>query len=251
MRNFVKSTLLGLTLVSLIITGCKKDDPKYGTLQLHIHSNVDTAEIDPTVPNPINGRQTILSSIRYYISGIKMTKTDGSVVSVAGNILYQTGTEDYTVGAIPVGTYKSIAFNIGVQQGDNHSDPAGKSSTDVLASQNPTMHYASTYDGYYFMAIKGLVDSNNSNTPNKAISYVIGTDSYLKTVTLGDHSAAPFNATYTFAEGKNNTVHILGDFKKLFANVDLNASPATATSDIAWVAKAISDNIPTMFRYEE
>ena len=67
-------------------------------------------------------------------------------------------------GNIPVGSYKSISFNVGVQPSDDHSDPSTHTGADALAVQTPSMHFATTTDGYIFMAVEGLVDSSVAGT---------------------------------------------------------------------------------------
>lgn len=252
MKSTIKFSLLVLVAV-LLFTGCKKktDAPPAAMLILHIHTNIDTNEVDQGgVYTNQAGQSISLTRAEYYISGIKLIKTDDSIVAVSGTTLVEWGKEEYMIGDIPTGSYKSISFNVGVQSADNHKDPATQASP--LNTQNPLMNYSTTANGYIFLAVAGLVDSNTSGTPNKAFSYQIGTDALLKTVTLGDHSAAPYNAPYVATANGSVTIHIIGDYGKLFGTTDMIQNGQTNSTDVnAALGTTLAGNIPSMFDYEE
>ncbi|MBS1683530.1 MAG: hypothetical protein JSS76_02175 [Bacteroidetes bacterium] len=251
MKSTIKVSFLVLVAV-VLFTGCKKKtDTPTAMLMLHIHTNIDTDEVDQgSVYTNAAGQSISLNRAEYYISGIKLTKTDGSTVDVSGTTLVQLGIEEYSVGNVPTGSYKSISFNVGVQSADNHKDPSTQ--TGALAVQNPVMNYSTTANGYIFLAVAGLVDSNASGTPNKAFSYQIGTDALLKNVTLGDHSAAPYNAPYVATANGSITIHIIGDYGKLFGNTDMIQNSQTNSTDVnAALGSTLAGNIPSMFDYEE
>lgn len=253
MKSTTKVSLLVIAAAILLATGCKKkaDPAQTAMLMLHIHTNIDTNEVDQGgVYANWAGKSVTLTRAEYYISGIKLTRTDGTTVDVSGTTLVQWGIEEYMIGNIPTGSYKSISFNAGVQSADNHKDPATQSGD--LATQNPIMNYNTTANGYIFLAVAGLVDTSGSGTPNKAFNYLIGTDALLKTVTLGDHSAAPYNAPYQATANGSITIHITGDYGKLFNNVDMIQSNQTNSTDVnTALATTLAGNIPSMFEYEE
>lgn len=253
MKSTIKVSVLVVLTAVLFATGCKKktDTPQTAMLMLHIHTNIDSNEVDQGgIYTNWAGKGVTLTRAEYYISGIKLTKIDGSTVDVDGTTLVQWTREVYNIGNIPTGSYKSISFNVGVQPSDNHKDPATQ--TGDLATQNPLMNYSTTANGYIFLAVAGLVDSNASGTPNKAFSYQIGTDALLKTVTLGDHSAAPYNAPYVATVNGSITIHIVGDYGKLFNNVDMIQNSQTNSTDVNTALGAtLAGNIPSMFEYEE
>jgi hypothetical protein len=253
MRSITKIYALLLIGIVLFITGCKDKAPTpTAMLTLHLHTNIDTNEVAPGTAYPNWEHKNIsLSRAQYYISGIKLIKSDNSTVSVSGTTLVTMGIEQYMVGNVPVGTYKSISFNVGVQSADNHTELSSHTGTDALAAQNPSMHYSTTADGYIFLAVEGLVDSNASGTPNKAFSYHIGTDALLQTVTLGDHSAAPYNAPFIATANGSVTVHMVADYDKLFNTIHQDVNSQTNTLDGAWIAGTLAGNIPAMFEYEE
>ncbi len=254
MKLTPKISLLVIAALVIFSAGCTK--PKENTtpaamLFLHIHTNIDTNEVDQGgIYTNWAGKAISLTRAEYYISGITLTRTDGSTVAVSGTTLVKWGKEEYQIGNIPTGSYKNISFQVGVQAGDNHKDPSTQSGD--LAAQNPSMHYSTTSNGYIFLAVAGLIDSSGSGTPNKPFSYQIGTDALIKTVILGDHSAAPYNAPYLATANGSITVHITGDYGKLFNNVDMMQSNQTNSTDVnTALATTLAGNIPSMFDYEE
>ncbi|MCW3124860.1 MAG: hypothetical protein JWO03_518 [Bacteroidetes bacterium] len=256
MRSTIKMSAMLMVAVVLFLTGCKDPAPatQTGMLMFHLHTNLDADEVDAgDVHTNWNGKNIQLDRAQYYISGVKLIKADNSTVSVPGTILVRMGQEIYMVGNAPVGTYKSLSFNVGVQPADNHKAPATHSATDDLSEQTPTMHFASTADGYIFMAVEGMIDSSagGTGTPDKSFSYHIGTDALLKTVTMPDHSAAPYNTSFVVSATSGATVHMMADYNKLFNTVDMSTNNITNTTDINWIATTLAGNIPNMFSYEE
>ena len=256
MQSIFKITTLCISLGLLILAGCKpKDATPTAKLFLHMHTNIDTNEVeeDSVYPNAM-GRNLKFSRAQFYISNIKLTKTDGSTVPVSGTILMTWGVEDYPVsGTIPVGTYKRITFDVGVASGDNHTDVPSHTGTDVLAAQTPSMHFGSNSDGYIFMAFEGIVDNSVSGTgtPNTAFSYHIGTDALRQTVTMSDHSVTPYNETWNATADGTIYVHMIADYGVLVHNVDMKTNVSTNTTDNLPLATTLSGNISSMFSYEE
>jgi hypothetical protein len=255
MKSLSKLSLCCIAVLFLFLAGCKPDATTSTTamLMLHLHTNIDTNEVDPgTSYHNWAGRNVQLTRAQYYLSNFVLTRTDGSTVNVNGRILNTWGTEEYMVGNIPTGTYKSISFRVGVDAANNHTDPAAHVSTDVLATQSPSMHFVDLTTGYIFMAVEGLVDSSaaGTGTPTKTFSYHIGTDALLGAVTMGDHSVWPYTV-YTATAGSSMTVHLIADYGKLFNGIDMNANNVTNTTDNLPLATSLAHNISSMFIYED
>ena len=254
MKSISKLVLCFTVAVLFFLGGCKPDPTPTAMLMLHLHTDIDTNEVAPGTSYPNwAGRNVQFTRAQYYLSNITLTKTDGSKVNVNGRVLVTWGTEDYVVGNIPTGSYKSISYQVGVDASNNHTDPASHTATDVLAVQNPSMHFADNATGYIFLAVEGMVDSSTTGTgtPNKTFSYHIGTDALLTTVTLPDHSAAPYNQVYTANEYGTITFHMIADYGKLFKNIDMKTNTVTNTTDNSALATSLALNIPAMFHYEE
>ena len=254
MKSISKFILCCTAAVLIFMGGCKTDPTPTAMLMLHLHTNIDTNEVAPGASYPNwAGRNVQFTRAQYYLSNITLTKTDGSKVGLSGRVLVTWGTEDYMVGNIPVGSYKSISYQVGVDANNNHTDPASHTATDVLSAQNPSMHFADNATGYIFMAVEGMVDSSatGTGTPNKTFSYHIGTDALLTTVAMPDHSAAPYSQVYTATANGSITFHMIADYGKLFKNVDMKTNTVTNTIDNPTLATALAVNISSMFRYEE
>ncbi|HXA02500.1 MAG TPA: MbnP family protein, partial [Cytophagaceae bacterium] len=126
-----KSIIITGLFVLTCLMGCKKTvEPQpastTGTLYFHFHTLSDTAEFLPgDTVRDASGRKYKYSIAQVYISGVSLIKLDGTSVPVNNVTLFvHPGTETYLVGAVPVGNYKSVAFNIGIDTAHNHKDPS-------------------------------------------------------------------------------------------------------------------------------
>ncbi|MDB5282713.1 MAG: hypothetical protein JWO06_1788 [Bacteroidota bacterium] len=246
MKGFLKPGVLFISIIAMLAS-CKKGADT-SLLTLRLHSNIDTAAIvtGTTYTNKM-GRNISFSRTEYYLSNIQLTNTDGSLVPVSGIVLVNSSTTDYTIGSVPIGNYKSISFDVGLNT-NNHDDPTAHTGNDPLAVQSPSMHFSTNTLGYIFMAVEGLVDSTGAGTPNKPFSYLVGTDALLRPVTMGDHSVTPYTA-FAATSQKVMVVDLIADFGTFSKNVDMNANPVTNSSDYPVVADSLAKNIPLMFRY--
>ena len=250
MKLFSKFTIPFFIAVLLFTGACKKLPTDTSLLVLNIspYFGSDSVVLGKSYATT-NGDSISFSRASFYLSGIVLTGTDGTLLPVPGYILFTPSTgQSIIAGSVPIGTYKSISFNVGIDPTTNHTDPSTYNSG-PLAAQIPAMHFATNATGYIFMAAEGSVDSTNSHlSPNKAFSYHVGTDSLLRTVNLPDHSVAPytaFNATGT----KLLTVNIIADFSKLVQNVNIPLQPVTNTTDNLVVADSLAAHFAGMFRY--
>ncbi len=254
MTHYFKLTLLAASLCLLTLAGCRKKSqpadqpaPANGTLYLHIHTHIDTTEVDSgMVAKDATGRRFELDLAQFYISGITLKKADGSTVS-AGNVylLKKIAQEQYLVGSVPSGNYLSVTFNVGVDAAANQTTPASHAPTDALYTQNPSMWFGSTTQGYIFMNLQGKADTSalNNGPVNAPFSYQLGTSSMLKTFTLPDKA-------FTVAPGQSQLVHIIADYGKLLQGVNFKTQPTATPFSNAAVAAQISNNIQFMFHYE-
>jgi hypothetical protein len=263
MKNIIKNTAVAIIIAAAIgsATSCKKDSTKpettpttsqYGLLAFHIHTNIDTAEADSgAVCTDANGRHFQLNLAQFYISGIKLKKIDGTFITVDNVYLLKTiAQEEYIVGNVPVGNYKSVSFNIGIDAAANATNPSSYSSSSVLSAQSPSMWFGNTSYGYIFMNVQGVADSSagNNGSVNQPFSYQLGTSSMLRTVNLPDQ---PFSINVN--QGANPSpqfVHMIADYGKLLKGVSFK----TQNTGTPWanpsVAAIIADSIPIMFHYE-
>jgi hypothetical protein len=214
-----------------------------GNLYFHFHTLSDTAEfvLGDTVADS-TGRKYKYSAAQFYISGISLIKLDGTSVPVNNKyLLVNPAEENYSVGAVPVGNYKSVAFNIGIDSAHNHISPYDASN--VLLQLGPIMHFYTPGEGDIFINVSGKVDTTAAkNGPlDQSFSYEVGLDSLLKHVVMPDQA-------FSILPNQTQFVHMYVDYSKFFKGINLKTENSGYGADA--VAQKIAKNIPGMFRYE-
>ena len=255
-------TLGAVSCVTLLfsVQSCKKKttDPTpapvstNGTVLLHLHTNVDTNEVDTygKVYFMSGVRKVSVNLAQLYLSSIQLVKTDGTTFDLTGlNVLKVMEMEEYLLStAVPSGNYRSIRFNVGLAPASDVVAPAANDST--LNKAN--MWFGSTAStGHIFLNFQGKIDTSaaatNSVSQMRPFSYRIGTNSNLKNVILP-------NQNYTILPNQAQYIHITIEYSKLFNNIQLNNASNlmvnTAADNAGPLAILLSNNIVSMFRYE-
>ncbi len=244
--------------LALTLNACKKsttDDTKpistTGTLLFHLHTNLDSNEVDYGPVYHLNdGRKISITKAQLYITQIKAVKPDGSVYdSPASIILKVLEKEIYLVGSIPAGDYKSVRFNVGIDSVRNQMTLASYDSS----INNPDMWFGSVLQSYgsVFVNFQGTIDTsmagNGSIAQMQSFSYKIGQPN-LKVVSMPDKN-------FTIVPDQAYEVHITINYAKLFSGISLNVAGNlemnTLTQNNSQLASKLSDNITSMFSYEE
>jgi hypothetical protein len=263
----MKKTSINIILIFIALTllstySCKKPSSPVstvdsGTLYLHLHTNVDTNEVDDlgAVYTCSDGRKISVSKAQMFISNIQMVKTDGSTYTIPGVIvLKRQEIEPYFIGKVPVGSYKSVKFSVGLDAATNALTSSAATVDSPLS--NSDMWFGSTAqpDGYMFVNLQGSIDTTASATGTIAqmqpFMFMIGTNANYKQITMPDHTPV-----YSVAKDSITYVHIICDYYKLFSGVKLNNSMnlmvMTPADNASSNATTISGNISNMFTYEE
>lgn len=247
------------TLVSLSITSCskKKTTAATGTFYFHLHTNIDTNEVDDVTalyPDG-SGRHFGLSIAQFYVSGIVLHNVNGQTYTVPdAYILKDIDSEEYVIGTAPVGTYNSVTFNVGVDAASNATTPSSHAASTALG--NSAMWFGNTTQGYMFMKLQGFADTTVAQSGSNLVhfSYEIGSSANLKPVTMptrGTGSYAMY-APYILTSGNASFIHIICDYGKLLSVVNFKTQDSTDTYNInPSLAQSIANNIPNMFSYEE
>jgi hypothetical protein len=259
-KKYIQIAIIGfVTITGLTFNSCKKDkDPApappvaNGTLFFHIHTNVDTAEVENYDSLNITsiGRKITVHKAQLYISGIQLIKLDGSTYDVPGAIaLIKQGTEVYMVGNVPSGNYRSVKFNVGLSAATNASTPAAADST----LNQPAMWFGATAQpsGFVFLNFQGTIDTttaaNGSIAQMQPFSYKIGTNTNLKSVTMPDKN-------YTVSPNQAQYIHMVIDYNMLLMGIPLNVNPnlnmSTTAANATALGTQLTNNIPMMFMYE-
>jgi hypothetical protein len=186
-----KNTILFLTLFGTLLIGCKPDEDKptnqqpaptqsitppenfrglffslNGTLNLsfqHTFGN-STFQLAPTQFITNANDTLVFTDLVYYVSHIRLTRADGSILNLQNNHLlnHQTGRTSFTVN-VPQGHYTKLDLLLGVDSVNNHS---GMQEGDL----DPANGMFWTWNtGYIFYRIKG-----RHGTANTAFVYDVG-----------------------------------------------------------------------------
>ena len=143
----------------LFTLSCKKDtplpQPKVNELQLSIQYNIDNVSYVTNINKYINqaGNHFSISRVSYYLSQIKLIKSDNSSVLVKE---YQyvdadnTSSNKLIFNSIPIGDYIGIKFNIGLDSLHNISDALPTTMENINMAWPQMMG-----GGYHFLKIEG------------------------------------------------------------------------------------------------
>lgn len=130
MKKIFLISILSLSLISILVSSCKKNNDNgtaaMGTVYIHLHTNIDTSEVDDKAQlySDGNGRQFSLSTAQFFISNFKLVSANGTVVSIANaRILKSIDSEQYLVGNAPIGSYTSVTFDVGLDDATNAMSP--------------------------------------------------------------------------------------------------------------------------------
>ncbi|MCX8081000.1 MAG: hypothetical protein N3F09_07180 [Bacteroidia bacterium] len=257
-----KNILKYMCAVLLLATACKKD-PKDN----HNHDNNNNNNNPPATGKIVmefdavmNGQAFQFDTMKYanslgqgfklgvfkhYVSNVKLTKTDNSLVELPETYFIvdykANGGNKITLENVPSGAYKSASFMLGVDSARNVSG----AQTGALSPSNGMFWSWNT--GYIFLKAEG--HSSVSSSPDKSIVYHIGGFSgankaqRIITLPFGNHAANVGTST--------PTIHILCRVDSLFSSVhDINFSTMPKVHMPGANSKKIADNYATMFFFD-
>ena len=123
--------VITLLISSLLLTSCQKDEAtpanQTGELDIEFEHTVGTAPLvlNKQTYSSLAGDQFTVSTFKYYISNLKLTKTDGTQNAVPeGYYLVNSdvsSTQHLAIKNVPTGDYKALTFTIGVDSVRNVS----------------------------------------------------------------------------------------------------------------------------------
>jgi len=254
-------SILCVSALLILASACgKHKDPIVTTtvdstaLYFHLHTNLDTNEVDAynEIYTMESGRRISAGITQLYISNVQLIKADGSTYDIPAVIVYKTQeTEVYSLGNVPVGSYKSVRFHIGL---DSTTNTLAASSNAALDHSEMWFNPSAQPGGYVYVNFAGKVDTTtNGNGPDslmQTFTYKLGTSAAYKEVTMPDHSPV-----YSFAKDIPQYIHLVVDYSKLLTGIQLNntanLSITNATGNTTTLGITINSNIPSMFSYEE
>ena len=256
LKNSIKKALI-ITFAVFCLNSCKKNSTQTpvitaetGNLFLHLHTNVDTNEVDyNTIYNLSNGRKISVNLAQMYLSNIQLIKDDGSFYNCPTNLILKVQElEAYLLGSVPTGNYKSIRFTVGLDSITNLKTPT----TNDTALNNNSMWFGSSAQpkGYVYINFQGMIDTSDAGNKSNLLPfmYMIGTNNNSRQVTMP-------NQNYVVSKGQAQFIHIIIDYSKLLEGIKLNNSNnlmiMTPAENSNSLAISMSNHIANMFSYEE
>lgn len=249
-------------VVSSFVAGCKKDKDPEPTPNTNTSNTQELALVFTTVAgsDPVNfatvhtsnsNQKYTLSTFRYYMSDIRLIKSDGSEYPLTGKyLLVQPSVSHVHLGAVPTGSYKGIKFAVGIDSLTNHKDPSLYGAGNPLAEQNPSMHW-SWNSGYIFLQIEGSCDTTVANTDvltsgeyTKPMFFHLGMDMLLRNVDLS-------NSAFTVGSSEEKHIYLKADINELLDGIDLKTENQSHTMGTMMMATKVANNIPNMFTLSE
>lgn len=204
-----------------------------------------------TYTNPA-GEPFTITRLNYFVSNIKMTKSDGQEVTFPGRyfLVRQSDPTSWkiTLPEVPAGDYIKLDYLIGVDSLRSVADISQRTGVLDPASYGDDNMYWSWNSGYIFFKMEGT--SSRATTPAQNFQFHIGGFGGFSARTAVNSRTISLPIAQAAQVRKNviPTVHILGDVLKVFsAGHTINArsmvhSPA--------VAAPVADGVKTMFQVD-
>lgn len=190
----MKNIFLIAGIIAIVISSCKKDpkeDPTTttpvsttGSLNFRFENMVDTLDLALDTVNYVNANNDTftVSKLKYYISNIRLTKSDGSYFYESNSYHLidhaNESTHSFTISGVPYGNYTALSFMIGV---DSTHNVSGAQSGALDPANGMFWSWSS---GYIMAKFEG--NSSVSTASNHALLFHVGgfsgANNVLKTV---------------------------------------------------------------------
>ncbi|MDB5282717.1 MAG: hypothetical protein JWO06_1792 [Bacteroidota bacterium] len=256
MKNKIYISVLAATAITclFILSAChhSKDTPAAGQFGLHLHTQIDTNEVDLGTfygePHSTLWKAMSLNYAQFYISGVSLQKTDGTWYDIPGSmVLKRYELEEYYVASVPSGNYTSVRFYVGLDSATNATNPSQhNSSADSILAATESFMYFGAGQGYKFMSLSGAI--RLGTTDSIPFDYQIGGNSNrpLITMPLKNFTVLPNQIEYS---------HIWCDYGRLLEGITINGSTnnignSYGTAPQINTATLVADSIQNMFYYE-
>lgn len=224
MKNTFK--LIVITLITTLLVNCKKDtkapEPEAPTPVVPANSNSLSVEFEPMVGDSglVLSTQTYTNQAgntfnvtiwKYYVSNIKLTKTDNSVITIPNTYFLidhsSSAGSMISIPNVPYGDYKGMQFMLGVDSARNVSG----AQTNALDPGNGMFW---TWSSGYIMAKMEGASPQSTEVANKLVFHIggfSGANNVLKTINISFNSSVA-NVTSSISP----KVHITSDLLTWF-----------------------------------
>ena len=265
------TTLLSAGLLSLAVWACDTVDPDTsfdpvgpGTLQLVFDNVVGGQDLQLNAGTYTNasGDSFTPTTFNYFVSNIRLTRTDGREYIVPQDSSYFLVKEDVptsqtiTLPNVPAGSYKSVSFVIGVDSLRSTMEVGRRTGVLNPGGDHTSANgmYWSWNSGYIFLKLEGTspsapTDATGKNTFRYHIGFFGGRD----TRTLNNLKTVPIpfaNDVARVAPKQRPTVTIQADVLKLFdgpATVSIAKNPEVMISSYS---QTVATNYAQMMKYK-
>lgn len=260
-------TLLPLLVIFLLaLASCRQVAPagpmQYGTVNLHIQSYVDSNLIDTAkVAKDATGRRYKLNVAQFYFCGLVLRNTNGNAypfISFYG--LSAPGSQPYYVGSVPVGTYSSTTFSVGLDAPTNSINPNTYplgTGNPLALQNNPSMWFGSTTQGYIFMNVQGYADTTalQNGACNFHFSYQTGGFLQDRGVDIISPIIPGLGLSgYTIYPNQTYILNVKADFGTLLQGINFKtqstANPYSSNPAVKALSSQFANSIPSMFSYQ-
>lgn len=241
-----------VTVSTIIISGCKKDDPdpeSTGTLRLMIdnramdlNGTMQDLQLDTFGYKTPEGDTISFSHIKYYISNIGLINTSGDTIKIENSYWLKTQNSSNTshssmvnFSGVTPDTYTSFYFSIGVDQHCNTVEACTHGDLDPFESDPEQMIWNwALPNGYKFLRTEGsfLGNSTSGSKVDGTFSFHIGSNSNYKTIGMSGNNVV-------IEKDKTTMIHMMAMTNQIFTNpnsIDLEATPNQGTAGSANIA---------------
>jgi hypothetical protein len=200
-----------------------------------------------------SGEEFKVTSLKYFISNISLTKSDGSVFVVPQDSSYFLIDESHDSSKLPIittpaGQYKQMSFVIGVDSLRNTKDISQR-----LGILDPTASAADMYwtwnSGYIFFKLEG--NSTVSPQTDKSFRYHIGLYGGITSGTINNikRVSVDFNPLggVKVNDAKNSTIFIQGDVLKVFTGKNKISIGSNSVVMATPFSASVAENYANMF----
>lgn len=254
--------ILLFAAIAATVTSCKKDDPitfdadSKGELTIEFDNIAGAADLQLNTGTYTNaaGEAFKVSTLKYYVSNFKFTKTDGTIYTVPQDNSYFLIDESRAdsrepVFSIPEGEYKAVSFMVGVDSLRNTMDISRR--TGVL-DPTATGMYWGWNSGYIHLMLEGT--SPASPQTGNIFQYHIGLFGGMTSATINNTRTVTLDLTArgkaNVKKGKDTDVHLMADILKLFhGSSNLSIAAVSAVHGEANSA-SIANNYASMFTHD-
>ncbi len=245
-----------------------------GAIWFHIHTrmidstiggNTGGADSNTAGPgaSPWNfdaiGRRIELFVPQFFISGIVLVNATGTTYSLNNVVLLKgLDSEDYYCCKVPVGTYTSASFTVGLGSAQNGLPPTTQFVNDSVPYPfQSSMWMGSTTLGYYGIILKGAYDTTLSHTGISPVPFTFKIPNSI-TATTGNRVVLPTRGTgvyssypiYIVTAGSTQYIHLYADYSRFLASIN-NLTTNNNTDTNPALADSFATQISGMFSYEQ